>query len=259
MTHVHTLDDPWAAHPVANRHICYGGGGGGDSFKPEQAPNVPDYSQYISSMTATGNTLQGYGKELFDWAKQAGIKVSGIADTVSGRAGELADYGAGQYKDMMAKWKSTYGDIYDAQAADARRMIGELPKTEEQYAGKQQAGVAQAFDASREASERSLRSYGLKAPGSGSQRLDNMVSNQRGLAQVAAGEQGRLAARNEARTVAGQALESGKIFPTLGQQGFANTMAAGNQQIGAPESAISTTVGAYAPGTAMPTTQPTPG
>ena len=159
----------------------------------------------------------------------------------------MADYGAGQYKEMMAKWKSTYGDIYDAQAADAKRMIGELPRTEEQYAGKYQADVAQAFDASREASERQLRSYGLKAPGSGSQRLDNMVSNQRGLAQVAAGEQGRLAARNEARTVAGQALESGKIFPTLGQQGFANALSAGNQQIGAPESAISTTVGAYSP------------
>jgi hypothetical protein len=247
MTHVHTLDDPWADHPVANRHICYGGGGGGEGFTPGQAPSVPDYSQYISAMTSTGNTLQGYGKELFDWAKQAGIKVSEVADKVSGRAGEIADYGKGQYQEMMAKWKSTYGDIYDAQAADAKRMIGELPRTEEQYAGRQQADVAQAFDASREASERQLRSYGLKAPGSGSQRLDNMVSNQRGLAQVAAGEQGRLAARNEARSVASTALKAGEIFPTLGQQGANTALAAGNQQVGAPESAISTTVGAYAP------------
>ena len=255
MTYVHMLSDPWAEHPIANRHICHGGmmGGGSSSsssFSPGNAPSVPDYSKYIESMTATGNTLQGYGKELYDWAKQQGIKVSEIADQVSGRAGQMADYGKGQYEEMMGKWKSTYGDIYDAQAADAKRMIGELPRTEEQYAGKYQADVAQAFDASREASERQLRSYGLKAPGSGSQRLDNMVSNQRGLAQVAAGEQGRLAARNEARTVASTALKAGEIFPTLGQQGFANSLSAGNQQIGAPESAISTTVGAYSPGQA---------
>ena len=139
MTYVHTLDDPWAAHPVANRHICYGGGGGGGGSVHSRAtrPACRTTPSTSRPMTATGNTLQGYGKELFDWAKQARASRSpSIADKVSGRAGELADYGAGQYKDMMAKWKSTYGDIYDAQAADASRMIGELPRTEEQYAGK---------------------------------------------------------------------------------------------------------------------------
>jgi hypothetical protein len=148
---------------------------------------------------------------------------------------------------MMAKWKSTYGPLYDAQAADAQRMIGNLPQTEEQYAGKQQADVAQAFDASKDANTRKLQSYGLKAPGSGAQALDNLTANQRGLAQVAAGEQGRLAARTEARGVTSAALQSGLALPGVANQASATELSASNQQIGAPESAISTTTGAYAP------------
>jgi hypothetical protein len=247
----HTLNDPWASHPVANRHICYGGGGGDtQAYDTGNAPDVPDYTKYIESMTGTGEELKGYGADLMKWAKEAGIKVSDIADTVSKRASGMADQGAEGYKSGTQKWKDTYGDIYEAQAADAKRMIGELPRTEEQYAGKYQADVAQAFDASKQANDRSLRSYGLKAPGSGGQQLDAMVSNQRGLAQVAAGEQGRLAARTEARDVAEKALGRGRDLVDVAQKDASIGLSAGNQEIGAPESAISTTASAYTPGTA---------
>jgi hypothetical protein len=244
----HQLFDPFAEHPVVNKHICFGGGGSSAAgYQTAQAPTVPDYSAYIKAMTETGNTLQGYGKDLYKWAQDAGVKLSGVADTVSQRAGELADQAGQTYSEMMAKWKSTYGPLYDAQAADAQRMIGNLPQTEEQYAGKQQADVAQAFDASKDANTRKLQSYGLKAPGSGAQALDNLTANQRGLAQVAAGEQGRLAARTEARGVTSAALQSGLALPGVANQASATELSASNQQIGAPESAISTTTGAYAP------------
>jgi hypothetical protein len=251
MKPVHMLSDPWAPHPVVNRNICYGGGGGGggseDSWMPGNAPTVPDYSQYISSMTETGNKIKGYGDDLYKWAQDAGVKISGIADTVSGRAGDMADYASGEYKGMMQKWKDTYGDLYQSQADEARKMIGDLGATQEKYAGKYQADVAQAFDASAEAQERELRRYGLKAPGSGAAALNGMVKNQRGLAQVAAGEQGRNVARDEAWKRVGEAQEAGKIMPQLAQQGASTALAAGNQQIGAPESAISTTASAFNP------------
>ena len=243
----HTLYDPWAPHPVVNRHICHGGGGGGGETKLSPTPSVPDYTQYIAAMTSIGNTVTGYGRDLYKWAQDAGIKIADVADKVGARAGELADAGATSYKEMMAKWKQTYEPLYDAQAADAQRMIGELPRTEEQYAGKYAAGVAQAFDASKAASDRQLRSYGLKAPSSGAAQLDTLASNQRRLGQVAAAEQGRLSARTEARDVAGRAIAAGTIYPQLAQQGSTLSLAAGNQQIGAPESAISTTTGAYSP------------
>lgn len=248
MNFIHVLDDPWAEHPVVNKHICNGGGGSpGGGFMPSNQPSLPDYSQYIAQMTNIGGTLTGYGKDLYDWAKNAGVQVSNVANQVSQQAGALAGQAGQNYTDMMAKWKQTYQPLYDAQAADAQRMIGNLPQTEEQYAGKYAADTAQAFDASKAASDRQLRSYGLKAPGSGAQALDAVVSNQRALGQVAAGEQGRLAARTEARGVTGQALQAGQIFPTVANQSASTELSAGNQQVGAPESAISTTVGAYSP------------
>jgi len=241
----HMLYDPWAPHPVVNRHICHGGDKGGG------APSVPDYSAYIASMTETGNTLKGYGKELYEWAKGAGINVAEIADMVSGRAGALADQAAGTYKDMMAKWKNTYEPLYDAQVKDARRAAMDLPAAETQAAGKHAAGVAQAFDASREAQERSLRSYGLKAPGGGSQRLDAMVDNQRRLGQVAASEQGRLSARAESRDLTAKTIQQGLVFPQVGQQSGSMALSAGNQQVGAPESAMAATAGAMSPAIGM--------
>jgi hypothetical protein len=245
----HQLFDPWAPHPVVNKNICFGGGGGSaeKGYQTSVAPDVPDYGEYIKAMTSVGNELTGYGRDLYKWAQDSGVKISGIADKVSARAGALADEAGKTYTEMMAKWKSTYGPLYDAQAADAQRMIGNLPQTEEQYAGKQQADVAQAFDASKDANQRKLQSYGLKAPGSGAQALDNLSANQRGLAQVAAGEQGRLAARTEARTVAANAIQSGLALPGVANQASATELSAGNQEIGAPESAIATTTGAFAP------------
>lgn len=187
----HELFDPFAEHPVVNKHICFGSGGGtaAAGYQTAQAPTVPDYSEYIKAMTSTGNTLQGYGAGLYNWAQNAGVSLAGTAADVSARAGDLAGQAGQNYTDLMAKWQQTYSPLYDAQAADAQRMIGNLPATEEQYAGKQQADVAQAFDASKAAQDRKLQSYGLKAPGSGASQLDAMVTNQRGLAQVAAGEQ----------------------------------------------------------------------
>jgi phage protein U len=194
-----------------------------------------------------GDKVAGWGDELYKWAKDQGIKLEGIGDKVSARAGEIADQGAQTYKDAMAKWKTTYEPLYDAQAADATRMLKELPNTEEQYAGKYGADVAQAFDASREAQERVLHGYGLKAPGSGAQRLDAMAGNQRGLGVVAAQEQGRLAARTEARGVAGQAIQAGLAFPQVAGQGASTSLAGGNQQVGAPLATTAGTAAAYGP------------
>jgi len=247
----HFLTDPWAPHPVVNKHICHGMGGGdsggGEEFKVGDAPDVPDYTKYIEKMTKVGEKLTGYGDDLYKWAQEQGVKVSGIADTVSGRAGALADEAKTDYSDMKAKWKTQYEPLYEAQAAEAKRTMGDLGNYKEQEAGRYGANVAQAFDASKAAHDRNLRSYGLKAPGSGGHQLDSMVSNQRGLATVAAGEQGRRAATDEAWKRVGEAQQAGLHYQDIANKSGSMSLAAGNQQIGAPESAISTTVGAYNP------------
>lgn len=228
------------APAIAQKNLCFGGGGGG-------APSPPDYSNYIAHTSAIGNDLVSKGGSLYDWATKAGQGLDTTASTVGNRAGTLADTAAGTYPGLMANWQNTYGPLYQAQADDASRTIKNLPTTEENYAGKYSADVGQAFDATRATQMRTLQSNGLRMPGIASTALDSEYATRRAAAQVAGAEQGRLAARTEARNVTGQAINTGIQIPQVAQGSASLGISAGQQQLGAPESAVSTTAGAYSP------------
>jgi hypothetical protein len=245
----HFLTDPDC--PVRNPNVCFGGGGGGS------APSPPDYSQYISAMTKIGNTLTGYGGDLYKWATDQGVNLGNLANTVSTRAGAMADSAAGQGQDLMSNWEKTYGPIYQSQAQNTEQFIKDLPSTQEQWAGKYAADAGQAFDASAAAQKRKLQGYGLSAPSVGTGAIDAATANQRALATTAASEQGRVAARSYGDQITGQTLNAGQNVAQVGSSQQNTGLAAGNQQINAPESAASTTAGLYAPsisyyGTAQP-------
>lgn len=237
---VSLLDDPWAPHPVVNRHICHGGGS-------SSAPNPPDYTQFNASSAGIGNTLSQTGQSLVDWAKQAGVKLSDLADTVSTRAGQMADWATGGAKDMLSNWQQTYGPIYQARAQRAQQIASDMPGLQESWGGKYGADAAQAIDQGKAAQLRKLQGQGLTRPGVAQGAIDLAQSNQRALGTVAAAETGRLKALQYGDQYSKDVLGEGQIFPqvssNLSQQGTQY----GNQQVAAPESAVSTTAGAYSP------------
>ena len=237
----HTLDDPWAPHPVVNRHICHGGGGGG-------APSPPDYSDYISKMTEAGQEGLDASEKLRDWATKQGQALDTTAGVVSDRAGGVADFATDANQRLVSRWEDTYGPLYDAQAADAHRMMDNLPQTEKDYAGKYAADVGQAFDAARASQERTLQGHGLKTPGLGRLAADAAAGNQRAAATAAGANTGTMAARNEARGVTSNALQSGMAIPQVGASQAGIGQAAGQLQMAAPAQAVSTTAGAHSPG-----------
>ena len=228
------------APSIASRHLCFGGGG-------SSAPNPPDYSQYIAATTAAANTGLGRSSSLYDWAGQQGQAIQTTANQVSGQAGDLAAGTMGVDPSLEANWESTYGPLYQAQATDAKQMNANLPATEEQWAGKYEADTGQAFDAAKASQTRALQGYGLKSPGLASEALDMTSANQRAAAIAAAGETGRLAADTTARNLTNTTLQTGTAIPQIGASQAGVGLAAGNQQVNAPESAISTTAGAYSP------------
>lgn len=238
---------PDDAPPVATRHLCYGGGGSIST----NVPQVPDYSKYITAMSDVGNQLTGWGRDLYKWAQDSGVDLKKLAQTVSDRAGGMADWATGKAKDYMANWENTYGPIYQQQAKNTMDFIQNLPQTMEQWAGKWGADAATAIDQGKAAVMRRLQSQGLTRPSIAQGAIDLTQSNQRALATTAAAEQGRLSARAYADTLTGQTEQAGTIFPQLSGQMQSTSMAAGNQQLGAPESAISTTAGAYNPAMGM--------
>jgi hypothetical protein len=246
----HELFDPWAEHPVVNKNICFGGGGGGSSFTA-QTPTVPDYTQYISAMTNIGNQGQGWSKDLYNWAQSQGLDLSKIASAVSTNAGNAA-VGQQQTSDqLMQQWGGLSQPLYAAQQADAMRMIGNLPQTEDEYAGKYGADAAMAVDQQKASAIRSMEARGLAPNAAATGALDTSAGTQRALATTAAAEAGRAAARTEARTVTGQALTQEQAIPNVAATEGALATQNRTQQTTAPNQAAATSAGLYQPAMGM--------
>jgi hypothetical protein len=241
---IHVLDDPWAPHPVVNKHIMNGGGGSSISTTP---PQQPDYTNTIGAMTGYGNEIFQWGRDLYKWAQDNGVSLKDLANTVSNRAGSMADWATGKAKDTMANWESTYGPIYQAQAKNTLDFIKDLPATMESWAGKYGADAVAAIDQGKDALYRKLRGQGLTRPGIAQTAIDATQTAQRALAGTAAAETGRMAAREYADKITGQTTQAGAIFPQVSSGLQSSGAAYGNQQLGAPESAVSTTAAAYNP------------
>lgn len=233
----HFLTDPDC--PVQSPNVCFGGGGG--------APTPPDYSQYIAAMTQQGYTGLGRATDLYNWAQGQGQALQTTANAAGDKAGTLADATMGTDPRLEAEWEKAYMPLYKAQAADAARMQAELPKTEEEYAGKYAADQATALDQAKATQQRTLQGYGMTRPGVASAALDMASANQRAAATTAASETGRLAARNEARGVTSNALTQGAMIPQVGAQQAGVSQAANQQSVALPATAITTTAGAYSP------------
>lgn len=219
--------------------IVYGGGG--------SAPSPPDYSQYISAMTGIGNQNQAQSTNLYNWATQSGANLSDVANTVGTRAGGQADWGTSTGQDLLANWEKTYGPVYQQQAQQATDFNANLPATKEQWAGKYAADVGQSFDQAKASSTRQLNSMGIQTPSIATGAIDLTAANQRAAATAAASETGRLAAMQYGQSLTANAEQAGAIMPQVSGQQSNIGLAAGNQQVNAPESAVSTTAGAYSP------------
>jgi hypothetical protein len=235
------LTDPWAPHPVVNRHVCNGGG------SSTSAPNPPDYSNFISNTSGVASKLQGYGQNLYDWATNAGTNLSNLASTVSTNAGNFANWATGQAQGALSNFNSMYGPLVQAQVKNATDFMTNLPQTMESWAGKYGADAATSIDQAKATQTRKLQGEGLDAPSIGTAAIDSAAGNQRALAITSASEQGRMAAQNYGNTLVTGAEQG--LQPLLGEEsGLAGQGAQyGNLQMGAPESAISTTAGAYQP------------
>lgn len=228
------------APAVARRHLCSGGGGG-------STPQAPDYSQYISKMTEMGEQGMTWAKDLFGWAQSTGVDLMSLAKTVSGKAGAAADTQQASSDQLMKDWYGNTADLYKAQSDDARRMIKDMPGTEERYAGKFSADTAQAMDAAKNTQMRNMRAQGFSPSAVATQAIDTTAGLQRATALTAAGEAGRMAARTEGRGVTQTALNTNAQIPGVAATEAGLATGNRNQQFGTPNAAAGTSASLYSP------------
>jgi len=250
----HVLDDPWAPHPVVNRHICSGGGGGGGSDVPTpNAPSAPDYTAYIKRMTEIGEKGQTWAGEIYNDMKKYGVDLVELARTVGGKAGAAADTQQATSDRLQQQWEGLSKPLYEAQQRDALRMIGDLPGTEEHYAGQQGANAAASIDAQKAALQRKMLAEGHAGgqPGIASQALDTQAAIGRAAAVTAAAEQGRYGARKEARDVTHGALKDEEFIPGVASEQGKLAATNRSQQADIANKGAATAAGLYTPAIQM--------
>lgn len=231
---------------IARKHLCEGGGGGSDA-----AAGLPDYGDYIKTATEGYNRGQGWASDLYDWAKKTGVDLMSIARTVSTKAGAAADTQQATADRLTGDWEKIYKPLYQAQADDAQRMIGDLPGTEEHYAGKFSADTSMAIDQAMQTQLRNMRAQGFNPDPIAAQAIGMTAGLQRAAALTAASETGRYAARSEARDVTGKTLTQGQAVADQGNVQAGLATGNRNQEANAPLAAASTSAGIYAPATNM--------
>lgn len=246
---VHLLDDPWAPHPVVNRHIMNGGGGGDDTGPSPNAPSAPDYTAYIKRMTEIGEQGQTWAKDLMTWAKSTGVDLMDVAKKIQGQFGETADKQQATSDRLQQQWEGLSKPLYEQQQREALRMGADLPAYREQVAGEEEANVAQSIDAQKAAIQRKMIAEGTTGgkPGIASQALDTQASIGRAAAVTAAGQMGRRRAGDEAAARTGEALKSEEFIPGVASDQA--KLASGNRAAGADlqNKAASTAAGLYQP------------
>lgn len=240
---IEVLADP-DAPAVARRHCCYGGGGG-DVDTP--SPDLPDYSNVISTLSDIGYKGQGYSKDLYDWAKATGVDLASLGKRVSAKAGAAADTQQAASERLIGDWEKTYSPLYHAQAEAAGRLIGDLPGTEERYAGKYAADQAQAIDQALATQKRNMFAQGFAPSAVSAGALDTSVGLQRAAATAGAAETGRMAARGEARDVTKEALGAGQFIPGVSTTEAGLATSNRGQTAAIPATMASTTAGLYSP------------
>jgi len=227
---------------VARKHLCQGGGGGGDTGQ------APDYSAYISTMTGHGNTGINRSQNLFDWASKAGVDLADLARGLGGKATAAADQQQEFADRQMGDWESTYKPLYGAQAEDATRMYKDLPAYQEQQAGRAGADAAMAIDQGIQTQMRNMRAQGFNPGAVAMGQLGQNALIGRAMATTQEAQRGRDLAKQETRQTGQAAIQSGQFLPEaslkFGQQASGNNA----QAMALNQGAINTTAGAHQAG-----------
>lgn len=249
----HLLDDPWAPHPVVNRHICSGGGDDGGDIQTPNAPSAPDYTAYIKRMTEIGEQGLGWAKDFMTQAQTWGVDVMGLAKQVAGKAGAAADAQQATSDRLQKQWETLSGPMYEAQQREAMRMIGDLPAYQEQVAGADSASAAQAIDQQKAALQRKMLAEGTTGgkPGIASQALDTQAAIGRATATTAAAAAGRERAKTEAWGRVGEALKAEEFIPGVASEQGKLAIANRGMEGELPQKAAAVASGLYAPAIQM--------
>lgn len=210
------------------------------------APPPPDLGPLIEVAKKSADQSFELASKQFEWAKQAYAADKTVTDKVSSALLKSMEFSQANAEKDRARYESIYQPIEDDFVDEANNYDTAARRDLEM--GRAQAGVAQQFDAAREAATRELESYGINPSATRYAALDLGARTAQAAASAAAGTNASLQVENTGRDLKRQAIDIGRGYPSQVNQSSAAGGSAGGGATGAALSG--TASGASTMGTA---------
>lgn len=215
-------------------------------FKPD-APKPPDYGPLIKASAAAATQSAALAKEQFAWAKDAYASDKAVSDKVTASfLDSMETAKANSLKDRQ-RYETTFQPLEDSLVKDAQDYNS--PERKAQEMGRAQAGVAQQFEAKRQASTRELESYGINPASTRFAALDMGLRAEQGAAEAAAADRASRDVDAKGMALRSDAINVGNKLPTQSMAYTSQQGALGSGAVGAD--ATTTGTGASTMGTAL--------
>ncbi len=214
-------------------------------FKADPPP-PPDYGPLIQASAAATTQATALAKEQFAWAKNAYASDKTISDQVTSAFLNNMNTQSQNAAEDRARYKATFQPLEDSLVSDAQSYAS--PERKAQEMGRAQAGVAQQFDAKRQAAQTELEGFGINPSSTRFAALDIGMRANQGAAEAGAADAASRAVDDRAIALRDSAINIGKGYPA---QSTAEIASSGNAGSGAAGTALNTTAsGASSMGTA---------
>lgn len=191
----------------------------------QSAPAAPDYSAVAASSEAAAKIQAQTSADQLTWAKQqyADMAPQTKAYMESMTANSNAQTKSAQ--DAEKEYNTTYKPIEEQFATQAAGYNS--PARAAQASGAAQADVASAFAGQRQAALTSLEGYGIDPSQTRFGALDLGTRVSQAAAMATAGTQSRLQSEAMGLSLEGQAINTGRGYPSQVNQSYAGAAASG--------------------------------
>lgn len=208
------------------------------AFGGQDAPAPPNYQPIAQADLHAAELQTQLGQEQLDWARNQFNTVWPYAQQYLNDQLEATDTNKKRGIEQNEFYNNAYRPIEEKFANEASTYAS--PERKEQRAGMAMTDVANQFEAARRTATANLESYGIDPSQTRYQALDLGTRVQQAAATAAAGNQSRLNTEATGLALEGEAINTGRGYPSSIAQAYSTATGAGAAGLSGANSTINT-------------------
>lgn len=207
-------------------------------------PDPPDMTAVADASMEAAQLSYDIAQQQLDWAKEQYAMDKETIDAVVDQLLSDQQFASETAQEDRARYESVFQPLEDQYIQFAQQYAS--PERMAQEVGRAQAGVAQQFDAARQAAQTELESFGINPADTRYAALDIGTRTQEAAAAAAAGTEAARQTELTGAGLLGSAIELGKGYPGQSTAALTAATQAGGTAGGTTSQATQAATGAMA-------------